>query len=100
MGAAILLSSVEMLEGMAPDYLSQLNTFIEHQSKEAIVEEAHKIKGAAGSVGLKRAQQLAQQIQSPNLPEWEQQLLGWAADLNHYLPQDLKELRLWLEQRL
>ncbi|NLJ92578.1 MAG: aerobic respiration two-component sensor histidine kinase ArcB [Aeromonadales bacterium] len=99
-GAAILLSSVEMLEGMAPDYLSQLNTFIEHQSKEAIVEEAHKIKGAAGSVGLKRAQQLAQQIQSPNLPEWEQQLLGWAADLNHYLPQDLKELRLWLEQRL
>lgn len=99
-GAAILLSSVDMLEEMATGYLSQLNTFIDHQAYEEVVEEAHKIKGAAGSVGLKRAQQLAQQIQSPDLPQWKQHLADWAVDLNHYLPQDLKVLRHWLEQRL
>ncbi|OIN07388.1 aerobic respiration two-component sensor histidine kinase ArcB [Oceanisphaera psychrotolerans] len=99
-GAAILLSSVDLLDSMAGDYLSKLNDFVSARDQDGIVDEAHKIKGAAGSVGLKRVQQLAQQIQSPELPEWWQQLEGWVSELNQCLPGDLATLRRWLERRL
>ncbi len=99
-GAAILLSSVDLLDSMAGDYLSKLNDFVTARDQDGIVDEAHKIKGAAGSVGLKRVQQLAQQIQSPELPDWWQQLEDWVSELNQRLPGDLAILRRWLERRL
>ncbi|MGO1617613.1 MAG: aerobic respiration two-component sensor histidine kinase ArcB [Oceanisphaera sp.] len=99
-GAAILLSSVDMLDDMACDYLNKLNEFVANKDQANIVDEAHKIKGAAGSVGLKRAQQLAQQIQSPDTADWWQQLDDWVAALNHHLSPDLAVLRLWLESRV
>ncbi|GGB41267.1 aerobic respiration control sensor protein [Oceanisphaera marina] len=99
-GAAILLSSVDMLDRMAEDYLNKLNGFVANKEQDGIVEEAHKIKGAAGSVGLKRVQLLAQQIQSPDLPDWWQQLDGWVSELNHHLAMDLLVLRDWLESRI
>ncbi|MBO1520357.1 aerobic respiration two-component sensor histidine kinase ArcB [Oceanisphaera pacifica] len=99
-GAAILLSSVDMLDNMAGDYLTRLNGFVADKEQSRIVEEAHKIKGAAGSVGLKRAQQLAQQIQSPDIADWWLQLEGWVVTLNEYLPHDLAVLRRWLESRV
>ncbi len=99
-GAAILLSSVDLLDSMAGGYLNKLNDFVTARDQDGIVDEAHKIKGAAGSVGLKRVQQLAQQIQSPELPDWWQQLEGWVSELNQRLPGDLAILRRWLERRL
>ncbi|MFP2770940.1 aerobic respiration two-component sensor histidine kinase ArcB [Oceanisphaera sp. KMM 10153] len=99
-GAAILLSSVDMLDKMAGDYLSKLNGFMAEKDQDGIVEEAHKIKGAAGSVGLKRMQLLAQQIQSPDLPDWWQQLDARVNELNALLPADLVILRRWLESRV
>ncbi|WP_417617347.1 aerobic respiration two-component sensor histidine kinase ArcB [Oceanisphaera sp.] len=99
-GAAILLSSVDMLERMAEGYLNTLNDFVASKEQAGIVDEAHKIKGAAGSVGLKRVQLLAQQIQSPELADWWLQLDGWVNELNHHLPADLIVLRHWLESRV
>ncbi|OXY80471.1 aerobic respiration two-component sensor histidine kinase ArcB [Oceanimonas doudoroffii] len=98
-GAKALLSSVDMLADMASDYLARLNEFTAARQQQEIVEEAHKIKGAAGSVGLKRVQLLAQQIQSPELPDWWEHLNDRVAELNRLLPPDLNELRRWLEQR-
>ncbi|ART80234.1 aerobic respiration two-component sensor histidine kinase ArcB [Oceanisphaera avium] len=99
-GARILLSSVDMLDTMASDYLQKLNDFVSAKQQTEIVEEAHKIKGAAGSVGLKRIQQLAQLIQTPEQENWWQTMPNWTAELNHHLPSDLATLRHWLEQRL
>ncbi|PSJ43822.1 aerobic respiration two-component sensor histidine kinase ArcB [Zobellella endophytica] len=98
-GAAALLSSVELLETMAGDYLARLNDFMAAGRQADIVDEAHKIKGAAGSVGLKFVQQLAQKIQSPELPAWREQVEGWVHTLNARLPADLDILRHWLESR-
>ncbi|MHA6962790.1 aerobic respiration two-component sensor histidine kinase ArcB [Zobellella denitrificans] len=98
-GALTLLSSVELLEDMAGGYLARLNQFMAEKRQQDIVDEAHKIKGAAGSVGLKRVQQLAQRIQSPELPDWWQQLDAWGEELNRLLPADLAILRHWLENR-
>ncbi|PSJ41451.1 aerobic respiration two-component sensor histidine kinase ArcB [Zobellella taiwanensis] len=99
-GARALLSSVDLLESMAGDYLARLNAFLAERSQPDIVEEAHKIKGAAGSVGLKRIQQLAQLVQSPERPDWWQQLDGRIEALNRQLAPDLKILRHWLESRI
>ncbi|AEY00540.1 aerobic respiration control sensor protein ArcB [Oceanimonas sp. GK1] len=98
-GAAALLSSVDLLASMAEGYLGRLNDVTAERRQQEIVEEAHKIKGAAGSVGLKRVQLLAQQIQSPELPDWWQRLDDRVAELNRLLAPDLAELRHWLEQR-
>ncbi|WMC10204.1 aerobic respiration two-component sensor histidine kinase ArcB [Oceanimonas pelagia] len=98
-GAGTLLSSVDMLAEMASDYLTRLNGFTAERRQQEIVEEAHKIKGAAGSVGLKRVQLLAQQIQSPELPDWWDRLDDRVAELNRLMAPDLAELRHWLEQR-
>lgn len=99
-GAKALLSSVDMLGTMAGDYLSRLKGFTAARRQQDIVEEAHKIKGAAGSVGLKRVQLLAQQIQSPDLPDWWEQLDHRVNELERLLEPDLAELRHWLESRL
>ncbi|WP_319782532.1 aerobic respiration two-component sensor histidine kinase ArcB [Oceanisphaera sp. IT1-181] len=99
-GARILLSSVDMLDDMSSDYLRKLNEFVAAKAQDQIVDEAHKIKGAAGSVGLKRIQQLAQLIQSPEHPDWWQEMAGWSQQLNHDLPGDLAVLRQWLESRV
>ncbi|WP_375056220.1 aerobic respiration two-component sensor histidine kinase ArcB [Zobellella sp. DQSA1] len=98
-GAMALLSSVELLEQMADGYLARLNQFMVQRQQEGIVDEAHKIKGAAGSVGLKRIQLLAQRIQSPELPDWWEQVEAWIVELNRRLPSDLATLRHWLESR-
>jgi len=91
---------VDMLGTMAGDYLSRLKGFTAERRQQDIVEEAHKIKGAAGSVGLKRVQLLAQQIQSPDLPDWWEQLDHRVSELERLLEPDLAELRHWLESRL
>ncbi|WP_445401495.1 aerobic respiration two-component sensor histidine kinase ArcB [Zobellella sp. An-6] len=98
-GALTLLSSVELLENMAGGYLARLNQYMMEKQQQDIVDEAHKIKGAAGSVGLQRVQQLAQRIQSPDLPGWWQQVEYWVEELNRLLPADLAILRHWLESR-
>lgn len=98
-GALTLLSSVELLENMAGGYLARLNQYMTEKQQQDIVDEAHKIKGAAGSVGLQRVQQLAQRIQSPDLPGWWQQVESWVEELNRLLPADLAILRHWLESR-
>lgn len=99
-GAAALLSSVDMLGTMAGDYLSRLKSVTAERRQQEIVEEAHKIKGAAGSVGLKRVQLLAQQIQSPDLPDWWERLDDRVNELERLLEPDLAELRHWLELRV
>ncbi len=57
--------------------MSILESNLTAQDKKGIVEEGHKIKGAAGSVGLRHLQQLGQQIQSPDLPAWEDNVGEW-----------------------
>ncbi|GAA3551175.1 aerobic respiration two-component sensor histidine kinase ArcB [Zobellella aerophila] len=98
-GAAVLLSSVTLFEQMSGDYLARLDAFMAEREQDGIVDEAHKIKGAAGSIGLRRIQQLAQQIQSPELPAWWEQVEGWIQSMKTQLPPDLLALRQWLESK-
>lgn len=66
----LIHQSVAMFEQMMPGYLIVLDSNMTACDQKGITEEGHKIKSAAGSVGLHHLQQLAQQIQTPALPAW------------------------------
>src|SRR5699024_983903 len=76
-GPKLITDGLAVFEKMMPGYVSILESNLTAQDKKGIVEEGHKIKGAAGSVGLRHLQQLGQQIQSPDLPAWEDNVGEW-----------------------
>ncbi len=97
-GKELLLSSVELFEQAMPAYMAVLESNLMAKHQDGIVSEGHKIKGALGSIGLKRMRDLAQQIQSPDLPAWWENVPDWVDKLKHEYPKDLAQLRQWLEQ--
>lgn len=96
-GTGIIVDGLELFCRMMPDYLATLQSSLEAGVQTAIVEEGHKIKGAAGSVGLRRLQQLAKQIQSPDLADWNSNVAQWITQLNALWQQDTQTLRHWLD---
>lgn len=95
-GKPLLLSSVELFEKMMPDYMAVLDSNMIARDQARIVEEAHKIKGATGSIGLRRLQQLAQLIQTPDHPAWWQNVEDWVDTLRREYASDIAYLRQWL----
>ena len=95
-GKPVLLGAVELFAQMMPDYLAELERQLEAHQQDGIVSEAHKIKSAVGAIGLRRLHQLAKQAQSPDLPEWSQQIQSWVAELRSVYPSDLQQLKAWL----
>ena len=61
-GPKLITDGLAVFEKMMPGYVSVLESNLTAQDKKGIVEEGHKIKGAAGSVGLRHLQQLGQRI--------------------------------------
>lgn len=76
-GKKPVVDSIQLFTEMMPDYVSILDSNLVAKDQKAIASEAHKIKGAAGSVGLKRIQSVAQQAQSPELPAWWENIHDW-----------------------
>lgn len=61
-GPDLIKQSLELFEQIMPGYLEILDSNMIVRDQNSITQEAHKIKGAAGSVGLRHLHQLAQQI--------------------------------------
>ncbi|MBM7037526.1 aerobic respiration two-component sensor histidine kinase ArcB [Vibrio ulleungensis] len=97
-GKAQVLEGVSVFEKLMPDYASILQTNLIAKDKDAIVSEAHKIKGAAGSVGLKRIQSVAQKAQSPELPAWWENIDEWVDEIRNSYQSDVEILKQWIEQ--
>ncbi|MDO6704818.1 aerobic respiration two-component sensor histidine kinase ArcB [Photobacterium sp. 1_MG-2023] len=98
-GTKPVFDSIEMFEKMMPEYLSILDTNMTAKDKDGIKFEAHKIKGAAGSIGLKRIQQVAQKAQSPELPAWWENIEDWVDEIKNSYQNDLNLLKGWLESK-
>lgn len=99
-GPQLIEQSLIMFEQMMPEYLTILKANQEAHDQKGIVEEAHKIKGAAGSIGLCHLQQLSQQIQSPDLLNWHSNLDNWIKELNLQWQNDVDTLRSWLKAQI
>ena len=95
-GPKLIHQSLEMFEQMMPGYLSVLDSNMMARDQKGIAEEGHKIKGAAGSVGLVHLQQIAKQIQSPELPAWWDNVQEWIDELKHEWRNDVNVLREWV----
>lgn len=95
-GPDLITQSLTMFEKMMPDYLAVLDSNLMMRDQEGIAEEGHKIKGAAGSVGLLHLQQVAKQIQSPELPAWWDNVGEWIEELKREWRNDVQLVRNWV----
>ena len=95
-GPKLIHQSLEMFEQMMPGYLEVLDSNMMARDQKGIAEEGHKIKGAAGSVGLTHLQQVAKQIQSPELPAWWDNVQEWIDELKQEWRNDVEVLRQWV----
>lgn len=95
-GVQPMLDNLDMFARTLPEYLNDLYQYAVNWDTENMVSEAHKIKGAAGSVGLKRLQELAQKAQSPECIDWEVNVMEWINEIKDNYQSDI----LLLKQRL
>jgi len=98
-GPGLIKQSLTMFEQMMPGYLEVLDSNMMARDQKGIAEEGHKIKGAAGSVGLLHLQKLAKQIQSPELPAWWDNVQEWIDELKHEWQHEVNVLREWVAER-
>ncbi|MCE9679044.1 Hpt domain-containing protein [Shewanella sp. AS1] len=98
-GAGTLLKSVVLFEQLMPEYVGNLVKAQTAKDKETLCSEAHKFKGAAGSVGLKRIQQYAQLLQHGEAPEWDAEHETWLQVIVDYASSDLASLKHYLEAK-
>ncbi len=98
-GPAPVLESIQMFEDMMPSYIELLDSNMVAKDQDGIVSEAHKIKGAAGSIGLKRIQSVAQKAQSPEAPAWWENIADWVEEIKNEYRHDIEVLKEWLAQR-
>ncbi|MCP5077162.1 MAG: aerobic respiration two-component sensor histidine kinase ArcB [Psychromonas sp.] len=97
--ASVMLDNIALFAKMMPDYMQILESNMVAKDKKGIVSEAHKIKGAAGSVGLKRIQELAQKVQSPDLPAWWDNIDDWVELISTNYESDITELKKWVAKQ-
>jgi two-component system aerobic respiration control sensor histidine kinase ArcB len=95
-GPKLITDGLAMFEKMMPGYLSVLDSNMTARDQKGVVEEGHKIKGAAGSIGLRHLQQVAQQIQSPDLPAWSENVAEWIEELKQEWQHDVDVLKAWV----
>ena len=97
-GKEVLHKAVAIFEQMMPEYLALLESNLVARDQSGIASEAHKIKSAAGAIGLKRIHELAKQAQSPELPAWWENIADWIEGIRCHYPEDLARLKQWLAQ--
>lgn len=95
-GTKPVYESIAMFEEKMPEYIEILDSNMTAKDKDGIKFEAHKIKGAAGSIGLKHIQQVAQKAQSPELPAWWENINDWVDEIKDGYQNDLTVLKGWL----
>lgn len=99
-GAGTLLKSVVLFEQLMPEYVGNLVKANHNGDKDTLCSEAHKFKGAAGSIGLKRIQYHAQLLQHGDSPDWQSNHANWLAVIVDNSQHDLLKLKHFLEMKV
>ncbi len=95
-GPKLIYDGLAVFERMMPGYMAVLESNLTARDQKGIVEEGHKIKGAAGSIGLRHIQQLGQQIQTPDLPAWADNFGVWVEEMKSEWQSDVAVLKAWV----
>ncbi|OOF38360.1 hybrid sensor histidine kinase/response regulator [Rodentibacter rarus] len=102
LGKAQTEQNLMLFKKMMPLYLQELNNafaaYLDDPSvQKDVVDIAHKIKGAAGSIGLVALQQLAEKIQCNQVLNWKDNIENWLNELNTHWQTNVKELEDYLK---
>ncbi|MFC0309327.1 ATP-binding protein [Gallibacterium trehalosifermentans] len=103
LGKKAIQSNLKLFVLMMPNYLQDLNdTYHRYlddpQQKQLLCEIAHKIKGAASSVGLKALQEISKAVQNGEEEDWDSELAERIEQLQHW-QQHTDCLQQWLDQK-
>jgi two-component system aerobic respiration control sensor histidine kinase ArcB len=98
-GEEMVRNSVKVFKDNIPEYMEILQLSLSANEKDEVCSQAHKIKGAAGSVGLARVQKIANRIQQGDHPTWWENVHDWVEELQMALQQDILELSEWLNMQ-
>ncbi len=98
-GHEMVRTSVGVFQDNMPDYMDVLKISLSANEKDEVCSQAHKIKGAAGSVGLARVQKIANRIQQGDHPTWWENVHDWVEELEMAEDQDLAKLNDWLSSQ-
>ena len=99
-GEDMVRASVKVFQDKMPEYMEILQLSLSADEKSEVCSQAHKIKGAAGSVGLSRVQRIANQIQQGDHPAWWQNVHDWVEELQMAVAHDMKALQEWLNSQM
>lgn len=98
-GEDMVRTSVKVFQDKMPEYMEILQLSLSADEKSEVCSQAHKIKGAAGSVGLARVQKIANQIQQGDHPAWWQNVHDWVEELQMAVQKDMSMLNDWLSEQ-
>ena len=93
---SVMLENLKLFENLMPEYLTILDSHMVAKNEKGIVNQSHKIKGAAASVGLLRIQKLAEKMQSPDLPAWWDNIDDWHELIKSLYVKDINKLKKWI----
>lgn len=98
-GEDMFRASVKVFNDTMPEYVEILQLSLSANEKSEVCAQAHKIKGAASSVGLARVQRISNQIQQGDHPAWWQNVHDWVEELQMALQHDMGALQNWLNEQ-
>jgi two-component system aerobic respiration control sensor histidine kinase ArcB len=98
MGLEVFKRSTGLFEKLNPQYITELKTALSIQDREEYKSVAHKLKGAAGSVGLNDVQLHAKKMEHGAIEQSDEILQEWLTVLSDKINEGLKVLHLFLQK--
>ncbi len=98
MGLVIFNRSCELFNKLNPQYQTELADALAADDREEYKSVAHKLKGAAGSVGLNDVQLHAKKMEHGALEESSKELQQWLDELAVKITEGRDALQLFLQQ--
>lgn len=100
----LLTKNLHLFKDTMPTYLQELDTIYTKYEQDSslapqVASVAHKIKGAAASVGLLTIQELMQNAQQDDKPEWKIQIQIWIKELHSSWRTNVAEVEEWLKKQ-
>lgn len=96
-GGKVLLVSVDIFAQQYPQYLAELLEFQKAGDLKSVASQGHKMKGAAGAIGLARLGEWAQYIQHNEATDWHEHFPKFIEKIEQCYQQDIATLRDYLE---
>lgn len=95
-GGQALMGSVDLFAQQFPQYLAELTAAFDAKDYQLTAEHGHKMKGAAGAIGLARLSQWAQMLQNRDNEQWLEEAPQVINYLSTHHSGDIDKLRTYL----